>query len=170
MALVLECTILFCIYLPKTYHNIHKEIRVMTQLYAYHLHFVTRKKCIFLISLRFLLLVTNWFDPNPPGLLQGPQFSHRQWNHPNHEPHDCLLGRLFRRRKMKTSKLRVTGLCEGNSSVTGEFSAQRASSAENISVWWRHHVQIIVPNSAPLLISNILRDSCLRFESYKLHV
>ena len=31
----------------------------------------------------------------------------------------------------KTSKLRVTGLCEGNSPVTGEFPAQRASNAEN---------------------------------------
>ena len=33
----------------------------------------------------------------------------------NHQPHDCLLNRLFRRRSKKTSKLRVTGLCEGNS-------------------------------------------------------
>ena len=39
----------------------------------------------------------------------------------------------------KTSKLRVTGLCEGNSPVTGEFPAQRASYAENVSIWWRHH-------------------------------
>ena len=40
----------------------------------------------------------------------------------------------------KTSKLRVTGLCEGNSPVTGEFPAQMASNAENVSIWWRHHV------------------------------
>ena len=33
----------------------------------------------------------------------------------NHQPHDCLLSRLFRRRSKKTSKLRVTGLCVGNS-------------------------------------------------------
>ena len=33
---------------------------------------------------------------------------------------------------MKTSKLRVTALCEGNSPVTGEFPAQRASNAEMI--------------------------------------
>ena len=31
---------------------------------------------------------------------------------------------------MKTSKLRVTGLCEGNSPVTGEFPSQRVSNAE----------------------------------------
>ena len=33
----------------------------------------------------------------------------------NHQPHDCLFNRLFRRRSKKTSKLRVTGLCAGNS-------------------------------------------------------
>ena len=35
--------------------------------------------------------------------------------------------------------LRVTGLCEGNSPVTGEFPAQGASNAENASIWWRHN-------------------------------
>ena len=53
----------------------------------------------------------------------------------NHQPHDCLL----KRRSQKTSKLRVTGLCSGNSSGTGEFPAQMASNAENVSIWWRHH-------------------------------
>ena len=44
-----------------------------------------------------------------------------QWRHnghdgaSNHQPHDCLLNRLFRHRSKKTPKLRVTGLCEGNS-------------------------------------------------------
>ena len=33
----------------------------------------------------------------------------------NHQPRGCLLNRLFRRRSKKTSKLRVTGLCVGNS-------------------------------------------------------
>ena len=33
----------------------------------------------------------------------------------NHQPHECLLKRLFRRRSKKTSKLRVTGLCVRNS-------------------------------------------------------
>ena len=60
----------------------------------------------------------------------------------NHQPHDCLLNRLFRHRSKKTSKLRVTGLCEGNSLGTGEFPAQRASNAENVSIWWRHHVWV----------------------------
>ena len=51
-----------------------------------------------------------------------------------HQPHDCLLNLLFRRRSKKTSKLRVTSLCEGNSPVNGEFPAQRASKAENVSI------------------------------------
>ena len=68
-----------------------------------------------------------------------------QWRHDghdgvsNHQPHECLLNRLFRHRSKKTSKLRVIGLCEGNSPVTGEFPAQRASNVENVSIWWRHH-------------------------------
>ena len=57
----------------------------------------------------------------------------------NHQPHGCLLNRLFRRKSKKTSKLRVTGLCAGNSPGTGEFPAQMASYAENVSIWWRHH-------------------------------
>ena len=34
---------------------------------------------------------------------------------------DCLHKRLFRRRSKKISKLRVTGVCEGNPLVTDEF-------------------------------------------------
>ena len=59
-----------------------------------------------------------------------------QWRHNglnsvlNHQPHHCLLNRYSRRRSKKTSKLRVTGLCAGNSPV---------SNAENVSIWWRLH-------------------------------
>ena len=60
----------------------------------------------------------------------------------DHQPHDYLLNRLFRRRSKKPSKLRVTDLCGGNSPGIGEFPTQRASNAENVSVWWRHHAQI----------------------------
>ena len=72
-----------------------------------------------------------------------------QWHHngrdgvSNHQPHDCLLNRLFRRRSKKTSKLCVTGLCAGNSPVTGEFPTQMASNAENVSIWWRHHDNLL---------------------------
>ena len=72
------------------------------------------------------------------------------WHHngrdsvPNHQPHDCLLNRLFRCRSKKTSKLCVTGLCVGNSSGTGEFPAQTANNMENVSIWWRHHATFIL--------------------------
>ena len=49
----------------------------------------------------------------------------------------CLLNRLLQIKE--TSKLRDTGLCAGNSPGTGEFPAQMASNAENVSIWWRHH-------------------------------
>ena len=58
----------------------------------------------------------------------------------DHQPRDCWFNRLFRRRYKQTSKFRVTGLCAWNSPVTGEFSAQKASNAEVVSIWWRHHV------------------------------
>ena len=58
----------------------------------------------------------------------------------NHQPHHWLLNRLFRRRSKKTSKLRVTGLCVGNSPGTDEFPAQKASNAENVSILLRHLV------------------------------
>ena len=54
-----------------------------------------------------------------------------QWCHngldsvSNHQPHDCLHSRLFRRRSKKAS-------------MTGEFPAQMASNADNVSIWWRH--------------------------------
>ena len=68
-----------------------------------------------------------------------------QWRHNgrdgvlNHQPPDCLLNRVFKRRSKKKPKLRVIGLCVGNSPVTCEFLAQMASNAENVSIWWRHH-------------------------------
>ena len=43
-----------------------------------------------------------------------------------------------RRGSKKTSKLRFTGLCAGNSPVNGEFPTQKAGVAENVSIWWRH--------------------------------
>ena len=80
------------------------------------------------------------------GCRKGNPILSLRWRHnehdgvSNHQPHGCLLNRLFRRRLKKTSKLRVTGFCVGNSPGTGEFPAQRASYAENVPIWWRHHV------------------------------
>ena len=68
-----------------------------------------------------------------------------QWRHngrdgvSNHQHLGYLLNHLFIRRPKKISKLRVTGLCEGNSLVTGKFPAQRASGAKSVSIGWLHH-------------------------------
>ena len=79
-----------------------------------------------------------------------------QWCHnerdgiSNHQPHDCSLNRLFRRRSKKTSKLCVTSLCKGNSPVTGEFSScfshcWRANSSTQICrVWCRSAHYLLV--------------------------
>ena len=91
-----------------------------------------------------------------------------EWRHngrdgvSNHQPHDCLLNRLFERRSKKTSKLRVTGLCAGNSLVTGEFPAQMASYAEKVSIWWRHHGKNLWHNRA-MGRYNISIQICSRF-------
>ena len=71
------------------------------------------------------------YDVTEPPL----QWRQNEWDSVlNHQLHDCLLNRLFRRRSKKTSKLRVTGLCAGNSPGTGEFPAQMTSDAENVSI------------------------------------
>ena len=92
-----------------------------------------------------------------------------QWRHngldgvSNHQPHHCLLSRLFGRRSKKTSKLRVTGLYAGNSPGTGEFPAQMASTAEYVSIWWRHHVYSGAIPSAETLTT---AKSTLFFRAY----
>ena len=61
-----------------------------------------------------------------------------KWRHNEHDGVSnlqrlgCLLTRLFRRRSKKIWKLRFTGLCGGNSPVTGAFPSQRASNAEKL--------------------------------------
>ena len=59
------------------------------------------------------------------------------------------------------------GLCVGNSPVTGEFPAQMASNAENVSIWWRHHELISVSKSHLVTYTCIgdLVNHCLSTES-----
>ena len=65
----------------------------------------------------------------------------------NHQPHDCLFNRLSTvysgGDKKQTSKLRVIGLCEGNSPVTGKCVHLMTSSWHNnaftfitIAIFW----------------------------------
>ena len=90
----------------------------------------------------------------------------KQWRHnghncvSNYQPHDCLLNRLFRRRSKETSKLRVTGLCVGNSPGTGEFPAQMASYAENVSIMMTSSLEIMFPLRLLQLRFNCI-DGCM---------
>ena len=69
------------------------------------------------------------------------------------------------RRSKKTSKLRATGLSVGNSPVTGELPAQRTSTLENVSIWWRHHA--LWPSDATCLgrTWSLLLQVCCRRET-----
>ena len=66
-------------------------------------------------------LCSDWVKRTVPNDKKKPL----KWRHnghdnvSNHQLHDCLLNCLFWRRSKKTSKLRVTGLCVGNSPVIG---------------------------------------------------
>ena len=107
-----------------------------------------------------------WQSSNP--LLFSIQWCHNGHdNVSNHQLHDYLLNRLFRTRSKKTSKLRVTGLCAGNSPVTSEFPHKWPVNAENNSIWWHHHADArssAVCRSHILLLltcSYLLKDVCL---------
>ena len=81
-------------------------------------------------------------------------FQWRQNDHggvSNHQPHGWLLNHLFRRISKKTSKLRVIGLLCGEFTGTAEFPAQRASYAENFSIWWCHHASRNTCHHIPIL-------------------
>ena len=77
-----------------------------------------------------LLFIAN--VPIPPKLYFFDAFQQTlQWRHngcdsvSNHQPHGCFLNRLFRHRSNKTSELRATGLCAGNSPEAGEWPVTR---------------------------------------------
>ena len=76
----------------------------------------------------------------------------------NHQPHDRLRNRLFRRRSKKTSKLRVTGL----------FPAQMASNAENVSIWWRHQAKQDTKESQGNMSNPIFKDKVQGWTSKEL--
>ena len=100
----------------------------------------------------------NRIKPNDSALLSNNNYYHfaeymttaltlkpLQWRHnervgvSDHQPTIVYLTVYSKHRWKKTSKLSVTGLRAGNSPVTGEFLAQRACNAANVSIWWRHH-------------------------------
>ena len=112
--------------------------------------------------------IAEWMWINPTNIkvsYHSSGITPLRWRHndhagiSNHQPHGCLLNRLFRRKSKKTSKLRVTGLCAGNSPGTGEFPAQMASYAENVSIWWRHHAST-EKHEVSILVSTLSLGLC----------
>ena len=68
----------------------------------------------------FTVIVGNLFSCHAlsanPNTTDSSHWRHNDYDGvSNHQPHGCLLNRLFRRRSKRTSKLSVTGLCVGNS-------------------------------------------------------
>ena len=120
------------------------ELRKHDEIVLYIVTHKISRFCFYFVLLWLYQRIHTIYLPEFPRVVT---FQDRtlQWRHngrdsvSNHQPHDCLLNRLFRRRSKKTSKFRVTGICARNSPGTGEFPAQMASNAENVSIWWRHH-------------------------------
>ena len=75
------------------------------------------------------------------------QFHSLQWRRNEHNGSQIIsltiIYRLFMRR----------------SPVTGEFPVQRANNAENVSIWWHHHVELLM---------NLICYMCLEFTLLKL--
>ena len=147
----------------RNYHGVYKNTvdghewyLVISIYHKYYKMFFFEWKCLAKSRIKFNsnIFLCNWrqvrvgsgYGLVVSGNKSLPEPLSLQWRHNEHDrvsnnqPHHCLLNRLFGRRSKKTSKLRVTGLCVGNSPMTGEFPAQMASNAENVSIWWRHHV------------------------------
>ena len=126
-------------WLQERNHLTHDLISVVSLMWLgqiYRLHYWTK-----------IGACCNSSDEMPENLTISDYFCDKtlQWRHneldgvSNHRRFSCLLNRLLSLRSKKTSKLRVTGLCEGNSPVTGENPALEASNKKNVSIWWRYH-------------------------------
>ena len=105
-----------------------------------------------------------------------------QWRHngcdgvSNHWRLDCLLNRLSRHTSKKTLKLRVTGLCERNSPVTGEFLSQRSSNACGICFYlmtsssftlhwhtfWQWTINLALMNTGSIAVTFCCNTASLR--------
>ena len=67
---------------------------------------------------------------------------HKSGGVSNHQPHDCLLNRLFRRRSKKTSKLRVTGLCVGIPRTNGQPVTRKMFPFDDVIMLFMHWITI----------------------------
>ena len=119
---------------PCTYHIVEWRVINCAEILIY----LSRSLSSYIFFV-FRCVIRWWYQHSTLHMLS------LKWRHnehdgaSNHQPHDCLLNVCSRHRSKKASMLRVTGLCEGNSPVTSEFLAKKASNADNVSIGWRHH-------------------------------
>ena len=138
---------------PLAWNCLPKEIRLCIEIEAFTRNLNTNLFVKSVNESTLAILFEEWITVKPPRMLSAQFVVIRKpckpgplpWRHnerndaSNHRHLDCLLNRLFSRISKKTSMIRMTGRFEGNSPVTGEFPKQRASKAENVSIWWRHN-------------------------------
>ena len=99
-----------------TWPNVLKNTRSVGCPRQKLLHIISTRN-----SIRLIFRDENTFNTLPSKWAAVVDKWSLQWRHndrdsvSNHQPHGCLFNRLFGRRSKKTSKLRVTGLCVGNS-------------------------------------------------------
>ena len=66
-------------------------------------------------------------------------------------------------------------LCEGNPAVIGGFPSQSVSNAENVFIWWRHHVSAVAESikhcctNEPKIMKALLtlKSQCTRLKSFE---
>ena len=108
----------------------------------------------------------HWYCPKSVVVLRVLSWLHRGHNGhdgvSDHQPHDCLLKRLFRRKSKKTSKLRITGLCAGNSHFFQPKLFQ-----ENMQKYQYILGRCLCRKAMPLRRNLIF---CFQHHSYMLHV
>ena len=102
----------------------------------YPLIITVRADVLAVISQALRLVLTQWRSTSSYGITLTSQWAWLRLKSP--------ASRLFTQPFVQTQikKIPATrhwGFCEWNSPLTSEFSTQRASDAENVSIWWRHH-------------------------------
>ena len=92
---------------------------------------ITNFGCLWVLQATRLPWITHFIHP-------------LHWRHngrdsvSNHQPHDCLLNRLFRRRSKHQSSASLAFVRGIHRWPVNSF-AQMASKAENVFILWRHH-------------------------------
>ena len=77
-----------------------------------------------------------------------------QWRHnerdgvSNHQPHDWLLNLYSGADQRKPQSSVSLSFVREIPRATGEFPAQRASNAEKVSTWWRHHDEEVLTGTS----------------------